>query len=307
MKLAIVGSGGVGGYFGARLAQHGRDVSFIARGEHLLKMQSGGLMVESPDGNFSVANITATDQPESIGEVDCVLVAVKGWQLESVVEPMQPLIGPETIILPLQNGVDAPHFLSSKFGEERVLGGLCGIIAHLNGPGAIRHVGIKPYIQFGELNGEHSTRVEALAAVLKVDGIKAQLVDDIGLAMWHKFIFIAPISGVTSVACASIDQVASTADTRALLVQALNEVIAVGQAAGIALNEGDAARTLKLIDSTPVGGTTSLQRDIEAGSRSELEIQIGAVKRMGAELNVPVPAFEYIYAALLPQELAAQR
>ena len=307
MKLAIVGSGGVGGYFGARLAQHGRDVSFIARGEHLLKMQSDGLTVESPDGNFTVADVTATDQPQRIGVVDCVLVAVKGWQLETVVEPMQHLVGPETVILPLQNGVDAPQFLGSRFGAERVLGGLCAIIAHLNGPGTIRHVAIKPTIRFGELNGDRSPRAEVIAELLNVDGIEAQLVEDIRLAMWHKYIFIAPVSGVTSVARAPIDQVASTAETRRLLEQVLGEVIAVGQAAGIALEDGDRQRTLKLIESTPVGGTTSLQRDIQAGMRSELEIQIGAVKRMGAELNVPVPAIEFIYAALLPQEITAQR
>jgi len=269
-------------------------------------MQTTGLSVKSPDGDFTAADVVATDRPETIGVVDCVLVAVKGWQLESVVELIEPLLGPNTTILPLQNGVDAPPFLSDRFGEERVLGGLCGIIAHLDGPGVIRHVGIKPYIEFGELSGERTPRITDISDALNVEGLNARVVDDIRLAMWHKFIFIAPISGVTSVARAAIDQVTSTSETRLLLEQALDEVIAVGRAAGIALADDDKARALVLIESAPAGGTTSLQRDIQSGRRSELEIQIGAVRRMGEELTVAVPAFDFIYASLLPQEQAAQ-
>ncbi len=306
MKIAVIGAGGVGGYFGGRLAQHGSDVAFIARGQHLQKIRSDGLTLLSPQGDATIKNIVATDHPGEIGPVDVVIVAVKGWQLQEALAQIKPLMTTGTMVLPLLNGINAPDFLADQLGTNQVLGGLCGIIAHIEKPGVIRHVSIDPFIVLGELDNQLSDRAQQLGNKIESAGIKTTASENIMLDIWKKFLFIAPISGVTSLARASIDRVMSTPQTCALLTAATAEVAALGKAVGMSLTEEHVKGVIATLRKTPAGGTTSMQRDIQGGRPSELETQTGAIVSLARSSNVDTPVNDFIYAALLPQEQAAK-
>lgn len=307
MRIAIFGTGGVGGYFGGRLAQAGHDVTFLARGAHLRAIRDAGLRVTSTLGDFTVQPAQATDDPAEVGEVELVLVAVKAWQVADAAAAMRPMVGAETVVLPLQNGVEAPAQLAGVLGAGPVLGGLCRILSYVEGPGHIHHAGIEPYIALGEMDGARSERMARLVALLQAaEGIQAEAPADIRSALWAKFLLICPWSGVGAVTRAPIGVTRSLPGTRALLEGAMAEVAAVARGHGIALPEGIIARTLAFLDGLPEGGTASMQRDIAEGRPSELEAQNGAVVRLGAEVGVPTPVNSFLYHALLPQELQAR-
>ena len=306
MRIAVFGTGGVGGYFGGRLAQAGEDVIFIARGEHLEAMRANGLRVDSINGDFLVKPVQATDDPKKVGEVDAVLVCVKSWQVPDAALAMQPMIGEETFVVPLENGVDAPSELANVLGKDKVLGGLCHIVSFVAGPGHIRHAGINPDLQFGELNKERSQRAERLLKAFKNAGVNARIPDDIQAAMWEKFLFIVAMSGVGGLSRAPAGVMRSVPETRDLLVKAMREVVAVAQAHEVHLPEDTVDKTMAFIDNLPFGATASMQRDVIEGRPSELASQNGAVVRMGLERGVPTPTHTVIYAALLPQELRAR-
>jgi 2-dehydropantoate 2-reductase len=307
MRIAIFGTGGVGGYFGGRLAQAGEDIVFIARGRHLQALQEKGLRVESVLGNFTMQPVQATDDPAAVGEVDVILVAVKAWQVPEAAEAMRPLVGPETFVVPLQNGVEAPAQLAAALGQAHVLGGLCRIISAITGPGHIQHTGIDPYLAFGELDNQRSQRVERLrAALARAHGLVVEVPADIQVAMWRKFFLIAPWSGVGAVTRAPIGIFRSLPETRQMLEQAMAEVAAVAQARGIVLPHGLVEQTMAFIDGLPAEGTASMQRDIMEGRPSELEAQNGAVVRLGREAGVATPVNSFIYHSLLPLELRAR-
>src|SRR5208283_5741661 len=192
-------TGGVGGYFGGRLAQAGEDVIFIARGEHLQALRSKGLRVDSPDGDFNVFPCQAVEDPQEVGSVDVVILGVKAWQVGQAAEAMRPLIGPETFVVPLQNGVEAPSELAGVLGMEHVFGGFCYIVSFIEGPGHIRHGGMKPYVAFGELDNRPSNRGQRLLDAFSRAGVAAEMPADIHAAMWGKFLFIASLSGVGAV------------------------------------------------------------------------------------------------------------
>jgi 2-dehydropantoate 2-reductase len=307
MKVGVFGSGGVGAYFGGRLAQAGEEVAFIARGDHLQAIQSRGLRVTSVAGDFLVRPTRADADPAEIGRVDVVLVGVKAWQVPDAAKAMRPMVGPETFVVPLQNGVDAPDELAAVLGRERVLGGLCRIIAFIEQPGHIKHSGAEPYIAFGELNGTESERVEQLrAAFARATGVSVEVPADIRVAMWNKFLFIAALSGVCAVTRAPIGVVRSLTETRRMLKQALEEIAAVARELGIGLPATAVEETLAFVDGLPPEGTTSMQRDIMGGRPSELASQSGAVVRLAREAGVPVPVHAFIYQSLLPMELEAR-
>lgn len=306
MRIAIYGSGGVGGYFGARLAQAGEQVTFIARGEHLQAMRSRGLQVQSILGDVQLAQVQATDDPAQVGPVDAVLLAVKAWQVPAAAQAMRPLVGPQSVVLPLLNGVDAPQQLADALGPEPVLGGLCQISSMLSAPGVIRHVAIEPLIRLGELDGKRSGRVQRLAEALGQAGVKVEVPENIWTAMWQKFTFIVTVSGVGAVLRAPVGVIRSLPGPRQLVVECIAEVVSVGLARGVALPPDLAASTLTFIDNLAPGVSASMQRDILAGKPSELAAQNGAVVRMGDESGIPVPANRFIYASLLPQELRAR-
>ncbi|MGD0611326.1 MAG: 2-dehydropantoate 2-reductase [Anaerolineales bacterium] len=307
MRIAIFGTGGVGGYFGGRLAQAGEDVTFIARGAHLEAIQKNGLKVESVQGNFVIKPVKAIDDATRAGIMDIILVAVKSWDVPTAAEAMRPMVGRSTFIVPLENGVDASDQLASILGQEHVLGGMCRISATLGAPGVIRHIGLNPSIAFGELDGRSSLRAEALRKIFtRIPTITVEIPEDIRIKIWEKFLFIASVSGVGAVTRQPLGVFRKVPETRALLQASLEETAAIAKARGVA-QSGDAVQsTLTFIDGLPPETTASMQRDIADGSPSELESQNGAVVRMGRTLGIPTPAHEFIYASLLPGELIAR-
>ncbi len=307
MRIAIFGTGGVGGYFGGRLAQAGEDVVFIARGEHLKAMRRHGLRVDSIEGDFVVQPVQATDDPAEVGPVDAVVVAVKAWQVSEAAEAMRPMVGPETFVVPLQNGVESPTQLAEALGSERVLGGVCRVMSFIAEPGHIREAGLPPYVAFGEPDNRPSKRVERLRqAFARATGVNVEIPPDINAAMWRKFLFIASLSGVGAVTRAPFGVLRSLPEARQMLEQVMQEVLAVARARNIALPEDIVSQTLTFVDGLPPGGTASMQRDIMEGRPSELESQNGAVVRLGREVGVSTPLNAFIYHALLPLELRAR-
>ena len=307
MRIAVFGAGGVGGYFGGRLAQAGEDVVFIARGDHLKAMQTAGLRVDSIEGGFLVDPVLATDDPTQVGTVDAILVTVKTWQVQAAAEAMRPMVGPDTFVVPLENGVEAPSQLAAVLGEPHVLGGLCRIITALVEPGHIRHAGISPTITIGELDGRRSARLEGLRdAFQRAKGVTPEIAPDIHVAMWQKFLFIAALSGVGAVTRTAVGVLRALPETRRMLEGAMEEILAVAQARGVALPREAVVETMAFIDALPAEGTTSMQRDVMAGRPSELEAQNGAVVRLGEEAGIATPLNRFIYHTLLPQELRAR-
>jgi 2-dehydropantoate 2-reductase len=302
MRIAIFGAGSVGGYFGGRLSQVGEDVVFIARKEHLNAMTTHGLRVDSINGDFVVQPIQATDDPSKTGEVDMVLVG----EVTEAAEVMRPMIGPETFVLPLQNGLEAPSQLSEILGDQHVLGGLCGLFCYVAGPGHIVHAGTDPFVKFGELDNHRSQRVELLLETFKRAGVNAEIPPDIQVAMWMKFLLIAVWSGMGAVTHAPVGIWRSLPETRRMAEQGLQEIIAVAKARNILLPKEALQKTMALYDGLLPQSTASLQRDVMQGRPSELEAQIGAVVRFGQEADVATPLFTFIYHSLLPRELHAR-
>ncbi len=310
MRIAIYGPGSVGGYFGGKLAQAGEEVVFIARGAHLDAIRQDGLKVESIQGDFRIFPAQATDDPKEAGAVDVVIVGVKAWDVPAAAEAMRPLVGLSTLVVPLQNGVDAPGQLAAALDQPgqppHVIGGLCAIISMGPAPGVIRHAGMNPYIAFNRLDGLPDERVAALREAFSRAGVNAEVPADITAALWHKFTFIAAFSGVGAVTRAPAGRLRSVPETRAMLEAAIAEVETLARARGVALPADIAASVLAQVDSLPPSGTASMQRDIMAGRPSELEAQNGAVVRLGKESGVTTPTHAMIYASLLPQQQAAR-
>ena len=306
MRIAVFGAGGVGGYFGARLMQAGEEVAFVARGKHLEAMRTRGLKLRSILGDVHLTEVEVSDDPEDIGPVDVVLLAVKTWQLEGAVARMAALLGEQTFVVPLQNGVEAASIVADHIGEHRVLGGVCKIISHLGEPGEIVHVGATPWIAFGERVSDGGDRAQRLLAMFQNANVAAEISDDIEAAIWEKLLFVASVGGVGAVTRAPIGVVRDLPETRALLVSAMSEVQALAYALGVSVSETAATDALRFVDSLPAAGTSSLQRDIVAGRRSELDAWSGAVMRLGEQAGVPTPVHAYCYGSLLPLELKAR-
>jgi 2-dehydropantoate 2-reductase len=305
MRLAIFGTGGAAGYFGARLAQAGEDVIFIARGEHLRAIQQHGLHVESVEGDVTIQPAHAASDPAEIGSVDAVILGVKTFQVPESAEAMRPLIGPQTVVLPLQNGVEVSEQLAEVLGREHVLGGLASIISFIAAPGRLRHQGGPSSIALAELDNHPSERLERLRAAMERAGISVSVPANIQAALWSKFLFVISLGGLGAVTRAPAGILRRLPETRRLLEAAMQEVRAVALARGVPLGDSEIARAMAVIDSLPEDGTTSLQRDIMAGRPSELEAWNGAAVRLGQAADVPVPTHAFIYHALLPQELRA--
>lgn len=294
----MFGSGAVGGYFGARLAEAGNDVTFIARGSHLEAMHSSGLRISSPKGDALIDPVQATDDPSTVGSVDAVFVAVKTWQLPGVIQGIGPLIGRDTMVIPLLNGVEAAERLVEALGEAPVLKGLCRILSAIQEPGHIRHIGAEPSISFGELDSRPSERTAALLDVVRGAGIEASVPRDIDAALWEKFMFVVSLGGIGALTRAPVGQVRANPATRELLRAAMGEVIDVATARGVALAPDLVERSMGFVDGLPPHGSVSLQRDIAAGRPSELDAWNGAVVRLGEQSGVPTPVHGVIHAGL---------
>lgn len=300
MKIAVFGAGGVGGYFGGRLAHAGRDVTFIARGEHLRAMKRDGLIVDSVHGHFTLHPAQATDNPEEIGPVDYVVVAVKNYHLQAALDPMAPLVGSDTTLVPLLNGVQAPSILAERFGRERTIGGLCAVISEIAEPGRIAQHSQVQQIVIGELDQQRSERVERLVRAWQEAGVNAVHADDIEAAMWSKFLLIASWGGVSSLARVTVGEILAHEATRELYFAALHEVARLGRARGVNLDQDAVAQRIGFTEKLEPDSTTSMQRDVEAVRPFELEAFSGAIVRMAAEAGVKVPVHRAIYALLLP-------
>jgi 2-dehydropantoate 2-reductase len=306
MRIAVVGTGGVGGYFGGRLAQAGEDVVFLARGAHLRAIQEHGLQVESVDGDFTVRPAHATNDPAQIGPVDLVLLTVKGWQVPQAIETMGPLVGSETFVVPLLNGVEAPGQLAATFGTRSVLGGLCGLFGSVVGPGHMRNVFPRPFVTIGELDHEPSERCDHLRMAFERAGVQASIAANIHAALWEKLMFVGPFGGVGAVTRAPVGVLRSQVETRSLLEGTMREVFVLARARGVYVADEAVEKALALIDHSPEQATASMQRDIMAGRPSELESQLGVVVRLAHLAGVDVPLHMFLYACLLPQERKAR-
>ena len=305
MRIAIFGTGGAGGYFGAHLARAGEQVTFIARGEHLQAIREQGLRVETAAGEIIVTS-EATDDPARVGAVDVVLVGVKTWQVTEAARAMRPMIGPQTFVVPLQNGVEAAAELATVLGAKHVLGGLCGTVSRVISPGYVLSIGETNFIKFGELDNHRSERALRLRQTFERAGVKAEVPSNIQAATWEKFIFVAPYGGMGAVTRAPAGVIRSLPETRRMLERGMREILEVASAHQVSLAEGIVEKSMRLIDSLAPDSTTSLQRDISAGKPSELEAWNGAVVRLGLEKGVPTPLHEFIYHSLLPSELRAR-
>lgn len=298
MKIAVIGAGGVGGYFGARLAHAGENVTFIARGSHLAAMHEHGLRVRSANGDISVNPVQATDDAGTVGIADLVMIAVKLWSTADAIETARTMMGPDSAVVSFQNGVEAEDSLVAAFGKARVLGGVANIAALIETPGLIRHNGTMALLQFGELDSARSARVESLLAICKRAGIDAKVPDDIGKAIWEKFVFLASLSAMTALTRLPLGPLREDPDTRALFRRLADEVVAVGRAKGVALGDATADAMMNRLDALPPDMVASMLGDLKRGNRLELPWLSGGVVEAGRRLGVPTPAHAFVYTAL---------
>ena len=300
MRIAILGTGGVGGYYGGLLAHTGHDVALVARGKHLEAIREHGLRIESVHGDFEVRPAVATDDPSQIGPVDLVLVTVKSYDLEAAAEAARPLVGPKTAVLPLLNGLDAAERLADAFGAEHILVGLTHISSSITAPGTIHQISTVRRITFGERDGSITPRAERIRDALETSGAEVVLTSEAESVLWEKFLFIASISGVCCLARQPIGPVLDTPESRELYVDALREVATVGQARDVALPLDIVERTLQMTKGFSPETKPSLLLDLEAGRRLELEAMSGTVVRFGQQAGVSTPIHRVIYGALKP-------
>ena len=300
MRIAVVGAGGVGGGFGAALAKAGADVTFIARGAHLAAMKSEGLKVNGPRGDIHLKPTRATDDPAEIGKVDVVLFCVKLWDVESAGERIKPLIGTETAVIPLQNGVDAAERLIPILGERAVMGGVAQISASITAPGVITQVGTFMRMIFGELDGRRSPRAEDFLALCLKAGFDASLSEQILTDLWMKFILLASNAGLMALSRQPIGKLRDDPDLRPIFRAAYQEVIDVGRAKGIALPADALDKVIDFTGHTPPAMKASMALDLDRGNRLEVPWLSGKVADLGRQLGIPTPTHNMIYAMLKP-------
>ncbi|HUJ87788.1 MAG TPA: 2-dehydropantoate 2-reductase [Burkholderiales bacterium] len=299
MKIAVMGAGGVGGYFGLRLAQAGNEVVFIARGRHLEALRAKGLSLKSPAGDATLM-VKAVEDPAQAGSAEVVLFAVKLWDTESAAERIRPLVAGGGVVIPFQNGVESIERIGALLGRERVMGGAAYIAARIGEPGVIVQTGTMARLRFGTVEASQRPTAQAFHAACAAAGIQAELTDDIVRVLWEKFVLLVAISGATSVARSRIGVVRADPDLRWLLEASMRETWQVGRKRGVALGDDLVAATLKAIDGLPAEMTSSMHGDLDAGGRLEAPWLAGAVARMAREAGLEAPANRAIYAALKP-------
>jgi len=306
LRIAIFGAGGIGGYLGGRLSQAGEEVVLIARGEHLQAIKEHGLRVDSIKGDFVATPALATDDPTEAEPVDAVILGVKAWQVLDAAKAMRPMIGPETFVVPMQNGVEATAQLASVLGEKSVVVGLGGLVSYIVGPGHILHAGGEPYVSFGESDNSTSERTQNLLEAFKNAGVTANIPANIQAALWAKLALMAVNSGIGAITRVPTGQWRSVAGSWKMAQQVAQEVLAVAAGKGIAMPSDSLASTVARLEASAPNSTSSMQRDLMEGRFSELEVQTGAVVRLGLEAGVPTPVNTFIYNSLLPQEMNAR-
>jgi 2-dehydropantoate 2-reductase len=303
MRIAIMGTGGVGGYYGGLLSQKGQEVIFIARGAHLQAMRQKGLHVKSVHGDFLVAPAKATDDPAEVGPVDLILFTTKTYHTDIAAQAIKPMVGQETVVVPLQNGIDAAERLGAYVGREHLVGGVTWLSAAIEAPGVIGQYSQFQRVVIGEFDGKVTARLKTIYETLQAAGIAVEMSDDILKVLWTKFVFISSASALGSLTRATIGEYRHVPETREVLTEALREVAAVAQARGVKIEEDLMAKTLEFIDNAAPDMKTSMQRDVEADRPSELESMIGVVPRLGRQTGVPTPVMRLAYAVLKPGNL----
>jgi 2-dehydropantoate 2-reductase len=299
VRIAVIGAGGVGGYFGARLAAAGADVSFVARGAHLKAMQSHGLRIVSPNGDLQLDTITATDDPAKIGPVDVVLFTVKLYDTEAAAAMLPPLIGPQTAVVTFQNGIDSVDLLTKSIGREHVVGGVAHVQAAITEPGVIHHTALALLI-FGELDGVISPRLQALHDACTRAGFDAKVADQIHNELWLKYVRLTSLSGMMAVTRSPLGVLRDDPDLWAMLQAALMEALAVAHASGIQLPPHTFSEILRHIGGMPPRAKSSMLEDLEHGRRLELPWLNATLARIGDDLGVPTPIHRFIATALKP-------
>lgn len=302
MKIAVMGAGGMGGWFGAKLVAAGNEVVFIARGAHLEALRSNGLTVSGAE-SLHLIDIVATDRPADIGPVDAVLFCVKLYDTEPAAKAIIPLLGPNTCVVTVQNGVESADRIGQVIGDGRTLAGAAYFPANIAAPGEIAYVGRiagKPHIAFGEPGAGPSERAHVLADTYRAAGIDADVCDDTDSMIWGKFCLVSGTSAATALTRQTVGSVRSDPDTRWMLQEAIGEAARVGRKLGIALPDDVESRTLSFIDNNPPNGKSSQLIDLERGRRLELEGLSGAVIRLGRQTGIPTPVHCTVYAALKP-------
>jgi 2-dehydropantoate 2-reductase len=307
MRIAVFGAGGIGGYLGARLAQAGDDVAFIARGPHLTAIQQHGLFVKSSTGDLHITPSIATDRPEDVGVVDVVLLGIKAWDVRAAAAAIRPMVGATTGVLTLQNGVEAPMEVAEVLGADHVMVGVAMVRCVIAGPGRLRHVGsVDPNLILGESDNRSSARVEHIRAALTQVQVTVNVPENIQTWLWGKFVGAAALGGVGAVVRVPIGVWRQLLQVRAMIERAAQEGVAVARARGVQTPESLVDLVNRAIDANPPAYMASMHEDIVGGMPSELEYWNGAVVRLGREVGVATPLNEFIYHSLLPQERQAR-
>ncbi|APR40453.1 ketopantoate reductase family protein [Paraburkholderia sp. SOS3] len=289
MKIVVFGTGGVGGYFGARLAQSGCDVTFVARGRHYAAIKAHGLRIESPLGNFTLEAPRIVEHIGAVQQADLVIVAVKLWDTDEAARSLAPLVSRGAAVVSFQNGVQKDETLGKHLPRESIIGGVCYIASVISSPGVITHSGTMQKLVFGEYDGSRSARVQAFHAACEKAGIAAEIADDIERLIWEKYVFLVGLSGTTATIRRPIGAIRTHARTRAFLFDVMHEVVAVGRAKAVRLPADFAENRLAFCDTLPEGMTSSMHHDLENGNRLELPWLSGGVASLGEALNVPTP------------------
>ncbi len=306
MKFAVIGTGGVGGYFGGKLAKSGEDVWFLARGKHLDAMRAGGLHVNSPDGNWIVPPGTMTDNPQQIGPVDVVFFCVKSYDTESAAQQLAPLLTESTIIICLQNGVDNEEKIQRTIPRGTVFGGVSYIYSTITAPGVITHTPGPTKIVFGEMtkgDDASSQKVNQILETIRKAGINAALTDNIQTELWKKYVFISAVGGMTAMTRLTLGEMLAVDATKEMLSDAMRETEAVGRAKGVSLPPNFTDQVLELLKNYDNNSRSSMYHDLAHHRPMEVEAFSGTVIRYGKQFNLTTPVHRAIYAALLPYHL----
>jgi 2-dehydropantoate 2-reductase len=306
MRIAVIGAGGVGGYFGGLLQKSGQDVAFLARGEHLRALQERGLRVRSVHGDFELPSVRATDRPEKLGQPDLVLFTVKTYDTESAAAQIRPAVGPNTAVLTFQNGVDNPERIDRVLGAGTAMGGTVHIETTIAEPGVIAQTSPIRRVALGELDGRPSERAERARDAFQAAGLEATLSDNIRKALWEKFLFIVGMSGLSTLTRSPVGVVLAVPEVREMLAQAFAETAAVAEAEGVALDPDPVGRMMAFAQNLKPSMKSSMQRDLERGRRLEVESINGTVVRLGRAHGIPTPVNACIYACLKLEDLRAQ-
>ena len=305
MKIAIIGAGGVGAYFGAKLQKAGNEVVFVARGAHLQAIQRDGLKIKSIQGDFVLPKARATDDIKSIQNPDLILVTTKAWQVKEVAAQINEITKENTVVIPLQNGVLAVEDLSTHIPLSNIIPGLCQIISTIEAPGVINHFGIDPRITIGEIDNVKSDRILRIQTIFNEAGIKLKIAENIEEDLWKKFILIC-VGGLITVCRSTYGEARAIPETRQLIIDLLKETHQVSQAAGIDIRPSYINKMMAFIDSFPPNATSSLCRDVWTGKPSEIESKNGAVVKLGQKYGVETPINRFIYHCVLPMEAKAR-